>query len=291
MIHTLPDPQSAASWCAQQRARGRRIGYVPTMGALHRGHLSLVERAVRENDIACASLFVNPLQFDNRDDLRNYPRDEQRDLALLTDAGCAMAYTGTLAQFFPEVDNADEIEPSDTDPDPGPAAHGLEGAFRPNHLQGVCAIVERLFRTVGDCNAYFGEKDFQQTLVVEHLARSFSGIEIVVCPTVREPSGLAMSSRNRRLSRPQQVVAAQLYQSLLAARAAWRDGQRDAAEIEWIMRECLRDERIRVEYAAVRDPENWTANTPDGRLRRARALLAAYIGEIRLIDNLSLDRD
>ncbi len=208
MIQSLPDPQTASRWCSRQRARRRTIGYVPTMGALHRGHLSLVERAVRENDVACASIFVNPLQFNNAADLQKYPRDMQRDIALLERAGCDMVYTGTLAQFFPEVDVGDAgdggagddvsdgvaggyagvIKPGDA----GPAARGLEGAARPGHLQGVCAIVERLFNTVGACTAYFGEKDFQQTLVIADLAKRFERVAVVVCPTVREPSGLAM---------------------------------------------------------------------------------------------------
>ena len=286
MIHSLPDPQSASRWCSQQRARGKTIGYVPTMGALHRGHLSLVEQAVRENDVACASIFVNPLQFNNPDDLQNYPRDEQRDTALLEQAGCAMVYTGTLAQFFPEAGGVDAgaVEK----PDPGPAARGLEGAFRPGHLQGVCAIVERLFVTVGECNAYFGEKDFQQTLVVAHLARRFAGIEVRVCPTVREPSGLAMSSRNQHLSATQRRAAAQLYQALLAAEVAWRQGVRDPDEIELVMRNQLTDAGLRIEYAAVRDARDWSEDSPRGELKHARALLAVYIGGVRLIDNVRL---
>ncbi|MGI9311404.1 MAG: pantoate--beta-alanine ligase [bacterium] len=299
----LPDPRSASRWCAQQRARcgDDALGYVPTMGALHRGHLSLVERAARENRAVCASIFVNPLQFDDADDLRRYPRNEARDHDLLERAGCDMVYGGTLAEFFPESENAaanitvnppDAIIVSDTNA----FMRDLEGAHRRGHLQGVRAIVERLFATVGACNAYFGAKDFQQTLVVKDLARAFDGIRVVVCPTVREPSGLALSSRNQRLHADQLAVAAQLYQALLAARAEWRAGRRERDAIEAAMREILRDARITLEYVAVRDPETWddiwenTINdTKTNATTRAIALVAARIGAVRLIDNLRLD--
>lgn len=252
------------------------------MGALHAGHLSLVERAVRENADACASIFVNPLQFNDRADLRDYPRDWARDAALLDRAGCRMVFTGELADFFPDGDDGDTV-------DPGPGALGLEGEFRPCHLQGVAAIVERLFATVGPCRAYFGEKDFQQTLVVIHIARRFPGVEVRVCPTVRADSGLALSSRNSRLSPAGIKAAAQLYQALLAAQAAWRTGARDPADLETVMRAKLQNPRIAIDYAAVRDPDNWTSQTPPPPLQHARAFVAAAVDGVRLIDNLQLD--
>ena len=311
----LPSPQRASKWCAAQRARGLALGYVPTMGALHAGHLSLVERAVRENAAACASIFVNPLQFNDRADLRDYPRDWQRDTALLNRAGCAMVFTGTPAEFFPDADGAGgdggdgggggDIDGS-VDPgpdsgvgpgaldsaatiDPGPGARGLEGEFRPGHLQGVCRIVARLFATVGPCRAYFGEKDFQQTLVVAHLARRFGGIEVRVCPTVRDASGLALSSRNRRLNAAGRDAAAQIYQALLAAKTAWQSGARAPAALESVMRARLQHPQIALDYATVRDPANWSEHPPPAPPPQARALIAATIGKVRLIDNLKLD--
>ncbi|MDD9821361.1 MAG: pantoate--beta-alanine ligase [Gammaproteobacteria bacterium] len=311
----LPSPQRASKWCAEQRARGATLGYVPTMGALHAGHLSLVERAVRENAAACASIFVNPLQFNDRADLRDYPRDWQRDTALLNRAGCAMVFTGTPAEFFPDADGAGgdggdgggggDIDGS-VDPgpdsgvgpgaldsaatiDPGPGARGLEGEFRPGHLQGVCRIVARLFATVGPCRAYFGEKDFQQTLVVAHLARRFGGIEVRVCPTVRDASGLALSSRNRRLNAAGRDAAAQIYQALLAAKTAWQSGARAPAALESVMRARLQHPQIALDYATVRDPANWSEHPPPAPRPQARALIAATIGKVRLIDNLELD--
>ena len=284
MIQSLPDPQAAARWCVEQRAHGHTIGYVPTMGALHRGHLSLVERAVRENRVTCVSIFVNPLQFNNHNDWENYPVDQQRDRALLQRAGCDMVYVGTLGEFFPEVADVNDIRPGDA----GAAARGLEGVFRPGHLPGVYAIVERLFATVGRCNAYFGEKDFQQTLVIRDLVQQLHGINLIVCPTVRDASGLALSSRNQRLNSEQRAVATKIYSALHAAKKAWRDGVRSAGALESVMQTELNDARLRVEYAAIRDPENWSEDSPRGELKHARALLAVYVGDVRLIDTLLL---
>lgn len=285
MIESLSGPRRAKVWCDNARARGLRIGYVPTMGALHRGHLSLVERAARENDLACASIFVNPLQFERADDLQKYPRDEARDHALLEQAGCAMVYGGALAQFFPRDDAAAAAAR-----DAGKFARGLEGKFRRGHLQGVRAIVEKLFATVGACTAYFGEKDFQQCLLVQEIAAEFDGIDVTVCACVREESGLAMSSRNRRLSDAQLRAAPKIYQALCAAQSAWRDGERDSAALEKIMRAQMQDALIQIEYAEVRDAANWSEHAPPD-LRNAgqpRALIAAYLGAVRLIDNAAL---
>lgn len=280
----LETPADAGAWCDQQRRHGHTIGYVPTMGALHDGHLSLVERSIGENDLTCVSIFVNPLQFNNKDDLAAYPDSMAEDLAILDQAGVAMVYTGSLATFFPETRDYDRI----TTKDPCAAICGLEQVSRPGHLEGVQAIVERLFQTVGESRAYFGEKDFQQTLVVRELARRHGSVEVVVCPTVREPSGLAMSSRNRLLSAAARDKAKTLYQALLAARRAWQQGERDAAALAAIMRVKLADPAITVEYVAVREPDNWTADDPVTLGTGARALVAASIDGVRLIDNLQL---
>jgi pantoate--beta-alanine ligase len=286
MILQLPNPTSTSRWADEQRTAGRSIGFVPTMGALHQGHVALVRRAVADNDVACASIFVNPLQFNDPGDLERYPRDQEGDVRRLDRAGCAMVFFGTLAGFFPDIADPANIELED----PGPCAAGLEGEFRPGHLAGVRTIVERLFRTIGDCRAYFGEKDFQQTLVVRDLARRLGFPEIVVCPTVREPSGLAMSSRNTRLGDDERERAVVLFQALVAARRAWRSGERDPVRLGEIMRSIVEPVAgVELEYAAVRDPDHWTAGEPPAPLARARALIAARVGPVRLIDNLSLD--
>ena len=270
------------------RRDGLSIGYVPTMGALHDGHLALVRNAAENNDVCCASIFVNPLQFNNPDDLAKYPANRDRDCLLLSEANCNMVYTGSLRQFFPDSADLTAIPLLDA----GNTASGLEGLYRPGHLEGVVTIVDRLFRTVGDCSAYFGEKDFQQSLVVRDLAKNLSrenrNINVIVHPTVREPSGLAMSSRNQRLSKHQKSIAPKLYEALCTARDAWQKGVRDPVTLENIMHQILRLPEIRIEYAAIRDGANWTRQTPSAAIESPRALIAVYLGEVRLIDNLFL---
>ncbi len=271
------------------RRDGRSIGYVPTMGALHEGHLALVRNAVENHDVCCASIFVNPLQFNNPEDLAKYPANPERDYLLLDQANCNMVYTGRLRQFFPDSPDMGAIALLDA----GNGAAGLEGDWRPGHLEGVVTIVDRLFRTVGDCSAYFGEKDFQQTLAIRELAanlvRENRKINIVVHPTVREPSGLALSSRNQRLSPRQKVLAPKLYEALCTARDTWQNGIKDPVRLEKTMRRILRHPQIRLEYAAIRDGASWSRQTPSAGITSPRALIAAWLGEIRLIDNLFLD--
>ena len=290
MITRLPSPRDAAEWCHRVRRRGLSIGYVPTMGALHEGHLALIGKALGDNDICCVSIFVNPLQFNDPRDLAKYPVDLERDCRLLDKAGCNMVYTGSLRQFFPENPNTGTIPLLD----PGDAAAGLEGEWRPGHLAGVATIVDRLFRTAGDCSAYFGEKDFQQTLVVGYLAKKLARenikINVIVHPTVREPSGLAISSRNQYLSPRHKTIAPKLHVALCAARDAWKNGLRDPAGLEKTMRRIVRQyPEIRLEYAAIRDEANWSRQAPSGRIGSPRALIAARLGEVRLIDTLLLE--
>ena len=285
MLH-LDSPAEAAHWCSAQRERGSTIGFVPTMGALHNGHLSLITRACDENAACCASIFINPLQFEDTEDYDAYPRDTESDLALLEAHGCNMVFMGSLDQFFPESSDINQIKTLPA----GPYGSGLEEQFRPGHLDGVRTIVERLFLTVGASRVYFGEKDFQQTLVVADLAREMGYPEVVVCPTVREDSGLALSSRNVRLSADEKTRAQQIYPALLAARDAWSSGERDPGRLSAIMIECLNHDGLVVEYAEVRDPGRWIAQSQATPLEHGQALIAVRIGSVRLIDNLRLDQ-
>lgn len=278
-----PDPAAAAAWCAAVRAEGASLGFVPTMGALHAGHIGLVRRALAENDRACVSVFVNPLQFDDPRDCERYPRDLEADARLLAEAGCSMLFSGTLAQFFPEVAPGAPIPRRD----PGPAALGLEGEYRPGHFAGVATICARLFECVRPTRAYFGEKDFQQCLVVQHLAAALGHPEIVVCPTSRDPDGLARSSRNLLLGAAERRQALALSRALFAARAGWRAGERIPERLEARMAVELAREPLALDYAVVRDPERF-AERPRAPLVRARALIAARVGSVRLIDNLDL---
>lgn len=285
MILHHATPQAAGRWCHEQRAAGRSIGFVPTMGALHAGHLSLLRRAKMENDLCCASLFVNPLQFNDAEDYANYPRDTQKDLRMFAAAACDMVFSGALGDFFPGAGVVTDIPVKNA----GPFGRGLEEQFRPGHLDGVRTIVEKLFAAVGRCRAYFGEKDFQQSLVVADIAQQSDGISVVVCPTVREEDGLACSSRNVLLSPNERKKAAAIYRALLRAKTMWHENVRDAAHLRRAMGEVLAAAGVAVEYADLRDPLAWSGQPPAGEMRRAQALVAARVGRVRLVDNLRLD--
>jgi pantoate--beta-alanine ligase len=285
-MERLEDPRRAARWAAERRAAGGSLGFVPTMGALHEGHLELVRRAVRENDAACVSVFVNPLQFDDPADFARYPRDFDGDAELLRSTGCALVFTGTPQQFFPESPDPAQVPRED----PGPDAAGLEGAHRPGHFEGVATIVRRLFECVRPTRAYFGEKDFQQTLVVAAVAARLGAPAVVVCPTSREPDGLARSSRNRLLTAADRERAPVLHAALRDAAAAWRGGERRAGALREVLHRRLRDQPLQLEYAEIRDPARFAAvPDADSVLDRARALIAARFGRVRLIDTLGLD--
>ena len=257
------------------------------MGALHAGHISLLHQSLMENSKTCVSIFVNPLQFNDPEDIQKYPDTFDDDLHTLEINGCDMVFTGSLSQFFTELDNIATI----TMLDPGPYAKGLEGTYRPGHLDGVVTIVDRLFRTVGCCRAYFGEKDYQQTLVVRHLAKSLENeqisIRIVTCPTVRESDGLAMSSRNLLMSDEGRNIAVKIYRALISGQSAWFTGVRSKLLLEQAVKNNLSHSRIQVEYIAVVDPQHW--NSPYQELASARGFVAAYIDGVRLIDNLDFD--
>lgn len=254
------------------------------MGALHEGHLSLMRRSIKENDVSCASIFVNPLQFNDPDDYARYPRDEHRDHESLSAVGCSMVFSATLGEMFGDA-RLREVPTLD----PGPGGQGLEGEFRPGHLEGVCTIVDRLFRIVGDCSAYFGAKDYQQLVVVRDVAARLGFPEVIACETVRDPDGLALSSRNRLLSAEERRSSLRIHQALMAAKAAWRSGVRDCKALQDVMKEQLQDPLIKVDYADLRAPGDWQARSPHGQLDQAVALIAAHVGKVRLIDNMRLD--
>jgi len=256
------------------------------MGALHEGHLSLVRRALGENDVTCVSVFVNPLQFDAADDLAAYPRDWAGDVEHLGRCGASMVFRGTLEQFFEgRLDARGRLPPEELAA-PGPGAVGLEGACRAGHFEGVATIVERLFEVLEPDVAYFGQKDYQQTLVVHEVARRRGGRpRIVVCPISREPSGLARSSRNQRLSPAERETATCLSRALRQCTRAWQGGLRDPRELEALLRGAFEGEPVGLEYAALRDSRAWSAETPCGPLEGAVALVAARVGPVRLLDN------
>ncbi len=269
--------QAVASW----RAAGERIGFVPTMGALHAGHLSLVRLAREHASKVVASVFVNPAQFGPNEDFNRYPRQPEKDAALLEEAGCDLLFLPEVATIYPPG-NATFVEPAG-------AAEGLEGACRPGHFRGVATVVCALFNLVRADVAVFGEKDAQQLAVIRQMVRDLHlPIEIVPGPTIRETDGLAMSSRNAYLSPEERRAAAVLHRALRAAETAVSEGERRGDTVRERLREVLNTEPLaRVEYAEVVEAETFQpVETLRGRLVLP---LAVRIGGTRLIDNLSLE--
>jgi pantoate--beta-alanine ligase len=278
VIRTLAGTLAA---CETARRGGRTVGLVPTMGAFHAGHASLMRRARDECDTVVVSVFVNPTQFDDAADLAAYPRDEERDLGEAETLGVDVAFVPSVEEMYPAGDPSVTV-------DPGPLGDRLESASRPGHLRGVATVVAKLFHAVGRARAYFGEKDAQQLAVVRAMVRDLSfPVDVVACPTVREPDGLAMSSRNRRLAPEHREAAGCLFLALTEAAERARAGEREAGTLVAVMaREVGATPEARLEYAAVVDEETFA----DVRTieRPARALVAARFGEVRLIDNLLL---
>jgi pantoate--beta-alanine ligase len=264
------------------RAGSGRVGFVPTMGALHAGHASLVERAVRETDAAIASIFVNPTQFGPNEDFAAYPRKETEDVALLESHGCAAAFIPPVAEIYPPGDA--------TRVTPGPIAAPLEGAARPGHFVGVATVVAKLLAIVRPDSAFFGQKDFQQLRVLQTIARDLRlGADIVGCPTVREPDGLAMSSRNAYLTAEQRRDAVALSRGLFAARELWEQGVREPERLTDAVRRHTDGPGISLEYVSVADPI--TLIELQASADSAVVSLAARVGKARLIDNVLLGID
>ncbi len=268
--------------CEASRMEGNLIGFVPTMGALHDGHLSLVAKAREECDTVVASIFVNPLQFGPAEDLASYPRDLERDQLLLEKEGVDIVFTPDAEEMYPAGKPETTVEP-------GALGEWLEGASRPGHFRGVCTVVAKLFGLVGQSRAYFGEKDAQQLAVIKRMVVDLDmPVQVVACSTLREEDGLAMSSRNAYLSEAERGAATCLYEAL--ARAAWlvEGGERDANALKAEMAKRIGAEPLaRLDYVAIVEAETFAET--DRIDRPARALVAAHVGKTRLIDNLALD--
>lgn len=275
IIRTVADLKARL---ADARERGS-VGLVPTMGALHAGHLSLIERARRDNDTVVVSVFVNPTQFNNPTDLATYPRTEQEDAALLEAAGVDYAFMPSVEEVYPEPDTREF--------DLGPVAETMEGAMRPGHFNGVAQVVSKLFRFVEPDRAYFGEKDFQQIAVIRKMVEleGFDGLEIVACPIKREADGLALSSRNVRLT-PEQRSIAPAIALVLRSSLVWA-GELDVAELKMRVEDTLnRFPFMKVEYFEIVD--TLTMQPVSGWDDKCEKVgcITCFCGDVRLIDNI-----
>ena len=262
------------------RREGKRIGFVPTMGFLHEGHLSLMRRARQENDIVVASIFVNPTQFGPNEDLDRYPRDVEGDRAKCVTAGVDILFMPTASEMYPEKPSVFVTVEGISDI--------LEGAIRPGHFRGVATVVAKLFNIVKPHKAYFGQKDFQQCAVIKRMVLGLDlDVEVIVLPTVREADGLAMSSRNSYLGPGQRQKAACLFRALRLGEELMTNGVREPETIRQKMRVVLMQEKgVEIDYVEVADPDRLA---PLERLEGKTALLIAVrLGGIRLIDNLLL---
>ena len=263
----------------EARVRGQRVGLVPTMGFLHAGHRSLIEHARGDNDLVVVSIFVNPLQFKPGEDFDDYPRDLDHDLAVCARAGADIVFAPGQHEMYPG--------PVVTTVRLGTLADVLCGASRPGHFDGVATVVAKLFSIVGECSAYFGEKDFQQLTIVSRMAEDLSlPVRVVGCPTVREPDGLALSSRNAYLSEAERAQAPVLRRALEAGAALVEAGETDGAAVEAQMAAVIGGASLaRLDYAAAVSSATFTRNQQPLQ-GDVRLLVAARFGKARLIDNL-----
>lgn len=264
--------------------KNRTLGFVPTMGALHSGHLSLIKKSCSENDFTICSIFVNPTQFNNTQDLKKYPSQLDADLALLEESGCDFVFTPSLEEIYPE-----NYQPKTYSF--GLLENVMEAVNRPGHFNGVAMVVSRLFFIVKPQKAYFGEKDFQQLAIVKSMViQDKIPVQIISCPIVREPSGLAMSSRNARLTEHQRRASSRIYSRLCEVLKMQPDYT--IAELKnWVLQEFKEDSDLELEYFEISDPNtlipslNWSSSATH------IACIAIFVGEVRLIDNILLRID
>jgi pantoate--beta-alanine ligase len=264
------------------RAAGGAVGLVPTMGALHDGHISLLARARAECDVVAVSIFVNPLQFGDPEDIAHYPRTLERDLLVCEASGADVVFVPSVREMYPSWPAA----PSTTVSVRG-VSDAWEGAARPGHFDGVATVVAKLFTIAGRCRAYFGLKDFQQLAVVRRMALELSlPVEVVGCPIVREADGLALSSRNVRLSVAERRAATVLSRALAAGRAALANGERSGAALGQAMRAAVAAEPlVALDYAVAVDADSLEEVVAVGDAGSVRLLIAGQLGPVRLIDN------
>ena len=275
VIHTIEDLQAGLSVL---KAQGKKVGLVPTMGALHAGHASLVKRSVNENDVTVVSVFVNPTQFNDKNDLVKYPRTLEADCKLLEDCGATLVFAPSVEEMYPEPDTRQfGYAPLDT---------VMEGAFRPGHFNGVCQIVSKLFDAVKPHRAYFGEKDFQQLAIIREMVRQMKfDLEIVGCPIVREEDGLALSSRNARLSSDERENALNISRTLFKSRTL--PATHSVSETQKMVEDAIAAAPgLRLEYFEIVDGNTLQKIGDWNETSYAVGCITVFCGEVRLIDNI-----
>lgn len=272
--------EEARLWCGKLRGGGKGLGFVPTMGALHKGHLSLVRAGKDSCDAVAVSIFVNPTQFGPTEDLAKYPRTFDEDCKVLESEGIDLIFAPSADEMYP-TGSVTWVEVE------GLSAK-LDGRSRPGHFRGVSTVVAKLFHIVQADQAFFGQKDAAQVAVIRHMVRDLNlPVQIVVCPIVREADGLAMSSRNAYLDAQERKDALTLFQALVSVEKAWRAGERDTAKLIALGREGLgRNKSVRVDYLEIVNPEN--LDTVENAEPGALVAVAAFVGTTRLIDNVIL---
>ncbi len=277
LTHTISETREIIE---KQLSEGKTIGFVPTMGALHDGHLALIRQAVAENDFVVVSIFVNPIQFNNQEDLARYPRTLDADLLMLEGSGCRLVFAPSVIEMYPEPDT--------TVFDFGQLDKVMEGKFRPGHFNGVAIVVKKLFEIVTPHKAYFGEKDFQQLAIIKKMVNMLQmPVEVVACLIVREADGLAMSSRNARLTPEERREAVAIYNALSGVKENYSwfipEGIR-----QLVTGEIQQEGYFRVEYVGVVDAETLQPLEEWMDAEHAVICVAAFIGQVRLIDNIKL---
>ncbi len=273
--------QEIKSYLTAQKERGKTVGLVPTMGALHQGHLSLVNKAKRKNDIVVVSIFVNPTQFDKKEDLTNYPKTIENDTELLKSVSCHVL-------FFPSVEEIYENQLLSEKFDFDGLEHKMEGKFRKGHFDGVGTIVKTLFKIIEPNKAYFGQKDFQQLQIIKKMVRKNRlNVKIKGCPIFRENDGLAMSSRNTRLSAKQRADAPFIYKTLKKVRAKLIS--ENILEVtEWVENQFKKHPSFNLEYFTIADEKSLETLKNKELNKKYRAFIAVFASKIRLIDNIRL---
>lgn len=276
--------QELHGWKKRGFEKDSKLGFVPTMGALHEGHLSLVNQGLIQNSFVVVSIFVNPTQFDNSEDLAKYPRTLERDVALLktVDETKIIVFAPSVSEIYSDDVNAQDFSFDGLE-------FEMEGKFRQGHFDGVGTIVKRLFEIVEPDNAYFGEKDFQQLQIIKKLVSKHNiPVNVIGCEIHREKSGLAMSSRNERLTEQHKKAAPFIYKTLKAAKAKF--GTESAAKItKWVTKEFDENSLLELEYFIISDTETLKPMIRKSKKKTYRAFIAAYAGDIRLIDNIALN--